>query len=162
VENGYALHSPESYFTYFRKNNVTTIVRLNKKLYDANRFIDNGFDHRDLFFIDGSTPSDAIMREFLDISENTSGAVAVHCKAGLGRTGTLIACYIMKHYKFTAAEAIAWIRICRPGSIIGFQQHWLQEKETYLWLQGDICRNKTSTKNQNLINNNNEDIINKN
>ncbi|CAG2105339.1 unnamed protein product [Medioppia subpectinata] len=34
--------------------------------------------------------------------------------------------------------------------------------KTYLWLQGDICRNKTSTKNQNLINNNNEDIINKN
>ena len=47
--------------------------------------------------------------------------------AGLGRTGTLIACYIMKHYKFTAAEAIAWIRICRPGSIIGPQQNFLEE-----------------------------------
>lgn len=47
--------------------------------------------------------------------------------AGLGRTGSLIACYIMKHYKFTAEEAIAWIRICRPGSIIGHQQSWLQE-----------------------------------
>lgn len=31
----------------------------------------------------------------------------------------------MKHYKFTAKEAIAWIRICRPGSVIGPQQHWL-------------------------------------
>lgn len=49
------------------------------------------------------------------------------CAAGLGRTGTLIACYIMKHYKFTHAEAIAWIRICRPGSIIGPQQHFLEE-----------------------------------
>ena len=47
--------------------------------------------------------------------------------AGLGRTGTLIACYIMKHYKFTAAEAIAWIRICRPGSVIGPQQEFLVE-----------------------------------
>jgi cell division cycle 14 len=80
VENGYALHSPETYFPYFRKNNVTTIIRLNKKLYDANRFLDNGFDHRDLFFIDGSTPSDAIMREFLEICENSKGAIAVHCK----------------------------------------------------------------------------------
>lgn len=47
--------------------------------------------------------------------------------AGLGRTGTLIACYIMKHYKFTAAECIAWLRICRPGSVIGPQQNWLEE-----------------------------------
>lgn len=47
--------------------------------------------------------------------------------AGLGRTGTLIACYIMKHYKFTHGEAIAWIRICRPGSIIGPQQNFLEE-----------------------------------
>jgi len=45
--------------------------------------------------------------------------------AGLGRTGTLIACYMMKHYRFSAAEAIAWIRICRPGSIIGPQQEFL-------------------------------------
>jgi len=50
-----------------------------------------------------------------------------HDTAGLGRTGTLIACFIMKHYKFTAAEAIAWIRICRPGSIIGPQQEFLVE-----------------------------------
>lgn len=47
--------------------------------------------------------------------------------AGLGRTGTLIACYVMKHYRFTHAEVISWIRICRPGSIIGPQQHFLEE-----------------------------------
>lgn len=45
--------------------------------------------------------------------------------AGLGRTGTLIACYIMKHYRMTAAETIAWVRICRPGSVIGPQQQFL-------------------------------------
>ena len=43
-------------------------------------------------------------------------AFAVHCKAGLGRTGTLIGCWLMKHYQFTHNECIGWIRVCRPGS----------------------------------------------
>ncbi|XP_016295889.1 dual specificity protein phosphatase CDC14A-like isoform X1 [Sinocyclocheilus anshuiensis] len=142
IENGYPLHAPEAYFPYFRKHDVTTIVRLNKNIYDAKRFTDAGFDHYDLFFVDGSTPSDVITRRFLHVCESTDGAVAVHCKAGLGRTGTLIGCYLMKHHRFTPAEAIAWIRISRPGSIIGPQQHYLEEKQTSLWAHGDIHRSK--------------------
>uniref|UniRef100_A0A3B4Y4M4 protein-tyrosine-phosphatase n=1 Tax=Seriola lalandi dorsalis TaxID=1841481 RepID=A0A3B4Y4M4_SERLL len=142
VENGYPLHAPEAYFPYFRKHNVTTVVRLNKKIYESKRFSDAGFDHYDLFFLDGSTPSDIITRRFLHVSERTDGAVAVHCKAGLGRTGTLIGCYLMKHYRFTAGEAIAWIRICRPGSVIGPQQNFLEEKQAALWLLGDSERSQ--------------------
>lgn len=77
---GYPLHAPEAYFPYFRKHNVTTIVRLNKKIYDARRFTDAGFDHYDLFFIDGSVPSDTIVRQFLELSENAEGGIAIHCK----------------------------------------------------------------------------------
>ncbi|XP_029473657.1 dual specificity protein phosphatase CDC14A isoform X2 [Rhinatrema bivittatum] len=146
VENGYPLHAPEAYFPYFRKHNITTVIRLNKKIYDAKRFTDAGFEHWDLFFVDGSTPSDSIVQRFLTLCESAPGAVAVHCKAGLGRTGSLIACYIMKHYRFTHAEAIAWIRICRPGSIIGPQQHFLEEKQTSLWIQGDIQRSKQKSR----------------
>ncbi|XP_037228795.1 dual specificity protein phosphatase CDC14B isoform X1 [Falco biarmicus] len=142
IENGYPHHAPEAYFPYFRKHKVTTIIRLNKKLYDAKRFTDAGFEHFDLFFADGSTPSDTIVKTFLNICENAEGVIAVHCKAGLGRTGTLIACYIMKHYRMTAAETIAWIRINRPGSVIGPQQHFLMDKQAELWTEGDIFRAK--------------------
>jgi cell division cycle 14 len=78
--SGYPLHAPESYFALFRRNYVTTIIRLNKKIYDANRFTEAGFDHRDLFFYDGTTPSDPIMKHFLAIAESAPGAIAVHCK----------------------------------------------------------------------------------
>jgi cell division cycle 14 len=63
---------------------------------------------------------------------NLSMEVKTHSKvfflvAGLGRTGTLIGAYLMKNYRFTAAEVIAWLRICRPGSVIGPQQNYLEE-----------------------------------
>ncbi|XP_061755978.1 dual specificity protein phosphatase CDC14B isoform X2 [Nerophis ophidion] len=142
IENGYPLHAPEAYIPYFRQHNITNIVRLNKKMYDARRFTDSGFEHHDLFFVDGSTPNDTIVRKFLNICENAEGVIAVHCKAGLGRTGTLIGCYMMKHYCMTAAEVIAWIRICRPGSIIGPQQNFVEEKQNSLWAEGDVFREK--------------------
>jgi cell division cycle 14 len=67
----------------------------------------------------------------MNIAETDKGVIAIHCKAGLGRTGTLIGCYAMKHYKIPAAPFIGWIRIARPGSILGPQQHYLIEKESF-------------------------------
>lgn len=137
---GYTHHAPDKYFEYFQKNNVTTIVRLNYKFYEATSFTEAGFKHHDLIFRDGSTPSDTILTQFLDICERTDGAIAVHCKAGLGRTGSLIGAYMMKHYRFTAMETIAWIRLCRPGSVIGHQQQWMEEKQLPMWIQGESYR----------------------
>lgn len=49
-------------------------------MYDAKRFTDARFEHYDLFFVDGSTPNDAIVKKFLNISENAEGVIAIHCK----------------------------------------------------------------------------------
>lgn len=51
------------------------------------------------------------------------------CKAGLGRTGTLIGAYMVWKYGFTANEAIAFMRIVRPGSVVGPQQQYLYLKQ---------------------------------
>ena len=56
------MHAPEAYIPYFKKHNITAVVRLNKKFYDAKRFTDHGIEHFDLFFVDGSVPSDMIVR----------------------------------------------------------------------------------------------------
>ena len=34
------------------------------------------------------------------VAEAEKGAIAVHCKAGLGRTGSCIGTYVMRHYGF--------------------------------------------------------------
>ncbi|KAM8972160.1 protein tyrosine phosphatase domain-containing protein 1-like [Pelodytes ibericus] len=45
------------------------------------------------------------------------GKVAVHCHAGLGRTGVLIACYLIFACRARAADVIQFVRLRRPGSI---------------------------------------------
>jgi atypical dual specificity phosphatase len=42
--------------------------------------------------------------------------VAVHCGGGLGRTGTLLACFLVRR-GLDADEAVARVRAARPGSV---------------------------------------------
>ena len=82
---------------------VSRVVRLNEEKYNKRLFTDNNIEHNDLFFIDGSTPPDNIVEDFLKVcdvhfAKENAGAIAIHCKAGLGRTGTLIGLWAMKHF----------------------------------------------------------------
>ncbi|PAA61600.1 hypothetical protein BOX15_Mlig015823g2, partial [Macrostomum lignano] len=47
----------------------------------------------------------------------SEGSVAVHCHAGLGRTGLVIACYLIFVERLSGEEAIAYVRHRRPQSI---------------------------------------------
>lgn len=139
---GYFALSPDDYVPYFKKKNVTLVVRFNKKYYDARRFTSQGIDHSELYFLDGTNPPEHILFRFLQLCEETPGAVAVHCKAGLGRTGTCIGSYMMKHHRLTAEETIGWLRIVRPGSVIGPQQQFLKDIQARMWREGDIMRQR--------------------
>jgi cell division cycle 14 len=66
---------------YFEKRNVKLVIRLNTELYDRNTFLDRGIDHMELYFDDGTNPTDEIVRTFIDVVDRIiegGGAVAVH------------------------------------------------------------------------------------
>jgi len=48
--------------------------------------------------------------------------VMVHCLAGLGRTGTVLASYLIKYQNMSADEAMKKVREQRPGSIQSYPQ----------------------------------------
>lgn len=114
---------------------------MNDPLYDKTFFEKEGIDHVELYFDDCTAPSIDIVKKFIKICKKyDKGTIAVHCKSGIGRTGTLIAIWIMLNYDITARETIAYLRIVRPGCIIGLQQKFLEELY-------DTCK----TNNHNLL-----------
>ncbi len=78
-----------------------------------------GMAHLHLPIPDFSPPSpearDRAM-EFIDGHLTEDRGVLVHCGAGYGRTGTILACFLV-HCGVHPEEAIDLVRISRPGSI---------------------------------------------
>jgi len=114
--------SPDELVDSFHDLGVKGVIRLNDRLYDAGMFERNGVRVHEMEFPDGSCPKDHIIADFINLTEEytrKNQAVAVHCRAGLGRTGTLIGLYIMHKFGFDPKPLIAWMRLCRVGMVVG-------------------------------------------
>ena len=106
---------------------VKNILRLNEPYYDKNLWLNGGFGHFDLEYPDGTNAPEEVIYKAKQLFDSYTGAFAVHCRAGLGRTGTIIGIWLMGNYGFTAKEAIFWMRCCRGGMVIGYQADFLLE-----------------------------------
>lgn len=117
----------DEFITFAKENNIKALVRLNRPHYPPEKLIQEGIDHHHLFFKDGDIPSPSLLVKFCQIAEETlkKGALAVHCRAGLGRTGTMIAIYLIYKYGLSADKVIAYLRMMRPGSVLGIQPRFL-------------------------------------
>lgn len=98
---------------------VRLVVNLHPRAHDPNRLA--ALDLRELHLpvADFTPPTPdqlqtgvAAMQEAIAAGE----PVAVHCAGGLGRTGTLVACYLVASGR-SAEDAIAEVRRARPGSV---------------------------------------------
>lgn len=112
----------ESDIQALREAGVTLVVTAASEPY-ADRVrhwcLVHGLRHIRYWIDDMTAPELEDVRDFVaEVSAELArgGRVAVHCLGGVGRTGTLIACYLV-HEGWSAEDAISEVRRRRPGSV---------------------------------------------
>ncbi len=136
---GSGLPVSEEEFRWLFEKGIKTIVTVREVPLPSKWFDGKDIDYLHLKVEDYGAPSVEVMDETVDYIDNkiSSGKpVLIHCAAGKGRTGALLAAYLIKKENLTAKQAIEKIRLMRPGSVQSLTQETaLSMYEKYLNLK---------------------------
>jgi atypical dual specificity phosphatase len=98
---------------------IRLLINLHERAHTTDRLAAYGLTSLHIPIADFSTPTPDQLEQAIgaiDAARARNERVAVHCGAGLGRTGTVLACYLVTQGE-TAHAAIQRVRELRPGSI---------------------------------------------
>ncbi len=101
------------------RQGVSVLINLHERAHDPTRLARHGMEELHLPVADFTPPSPRQLdRGVAAIAEALAAGrrVAVHCAGGRGRTGTLLACYLV-HQGLDPDPAIARVREVRPGAV---------------------------------------------
>ena len=105
---------------------IRSVISLLNIPSDTQVFESAGFKHLCVPIRDGGIPTMRDVENVLKFYRDCPRAVAVHCAAGLGRTGTIIATILIKQGA-TFREAVSTVRASQPAAIeTQIQMHFLQ------------------------------------
>ena len=112
-----------------RKIGIKVVISFSRGKDYTPEFKNAGFKSHYLNFENGDLPSNQQVENFFKILESYDPhiRIGVYSQSGLRKAGTMVGCYLIKYFGFTADTAIGWLRILRPGSIQGIQQIFLKE-----------------------------------
>ena len=102
-----------------RQRGVGALVNLTRRSWPERALAEAGLAYLWLPIADFRPPTPGQVDDFVRLCDAQVGAgraVAVHCLAGRGRTGTMIACYLV-HRGMAAAAAIERVRRARAQSV---------------------------------------------
>ena len=106
--------------TFLKAEGIGAIISLSETPLDEAVLCESGLSWLHVPVDDFTAPTIEqieLCMEFIDkMAHAENKAVAVHCGAGCGRTGTVLACHSVKGGN-TAEDAIKCIRVVRPCSI---------------------------------------------